>query len=50
MLIVFYVAICESSFQMVIEGEGAGKLPCDETNLCCVGLKAAFEAAGKEVV
>lgn len=38
-----------SSFQMIIEGEGAGQLPCDHTNLCCVGLKAAFDAAGKKV-
>jgi len=36
-------------FEMVVKGEGEGKIPLDETNLICVALKAAFESAGKEV-
>jgi len=38
-----------SHFEMIVIGEGADKLPRDETNLVVVGVKAAFEHAGKEV-
>ncbi len=36
-------------FSMTVEGEGEGNIPLDETNLVVVGLKAAFEDAGKEI-
>jgi len=38
-----------SHFEVIVLGEGADKLPLDETNLVCVGVKAAFEHAGKQV-
>lgn len=37
------------SFSFEIEGEGAADIPRDRTNLCCVGLEAAFRVVGKEV-
>jgi len=36
-------------FELTCEGEGADKVPLDETNLVVVGLKKAFKAAGKPV-
>jgi len=36
-------------FEITAEGEGAEEMPKDETNLMCVGLKAAFDAAKKPV-
>jgi homoserine kinase len=36
-------------FEITCEGEGAELIPTDETNLVVVGLKAAFQSAGKEV-
>jgi homoserine kinase len=38
-----------SEFSMSNEGEGAAQLPRDETNLVCIGVAAAFKAAGKEL-
>jgi hypothetical protein len=39
-----------SEYSMTIEGEGADELPTqEEGNLVCIGLKAVFEHAGKEV-
>lgn len=37
-----------AAFSFEIEGEGAAEIPRDKTNLCCVGLEAAFKAVGKE--
>ena len=37
------------AFSMTTEGEGADVLPNDESNLVVIGLKAAFESAGKPV-
>lgn len=34
-------------FEITAEGEGAKEMPKDESNYMVVGLKAAFEAAGK---
>ena len=36
-------------FEITAEGEGAAEMPKDESNYMVVGLKAAFEAAGKPV-
>jgi homoserine kinase len=36
-------------FEVICEGEGAHDMPLDDTNLVCVGLKTAFEKAGKKV-
>jgi len=36
-------------FEITAEGEGAENMPKDHTNLLCVGLKAAFDAAEKPV-
>ena len=36
--------------KVTIEGEGAGAIPLDETNLIVVGAKAAFRAAGCDYV
>lgn len=36
-------------FSMVNEGEGADDIPCDESNLVCVGLRKAYEMAGQPV-
>lgn len=36
-------------FQIVAVGDGADDMPKDETNFVVVGLKAAFEAANKEI-
>uniref|UniRef100_A0A7S2UU71 Homoserine kinase n=1 Tax=Fibrocapsa japonica TaxID=94617 RepID=A0A7S2UU71_9STRA len=36
-------------FSMEFEGDGAADLPINEENLLCVGVKAAFQAAGKQV-
>jgi len=36
-------------FEITAEGEGAENMPKDDTNLLCVGLKAAFDAAEKPV-
>jgi len=38
-----------SKFEIVANGDGAEEMPKDETNYVCVGLKAAFKVAGKEV-
>jgi homoserine kinase len=35
-------------FELIVIGEGADKLPKDETNLVCVGVQTAFKHAGKE--
>eukprot|EP00602_Paraphysomonas_sp_CaronLab_P010831 CAMPEP_0185039066 /NCGR_PEP_ID=MMETSP1103-20130426/35519_1 /TAXON_ID=36769 /ORGANISM="Paraphysomonas bandaiensis, Strain Caron Lab Isolate" /LENGTH=318 /DNA_ID=CAMNT_0027577817 /DNA_START=191 /DNA_END=1147 /DNA_ORIENTATION=- len=35
------------TFGIVCEGEGADDIPTDETNLVCLGMSAAFTAAGK---
>lgn len=37
-----------SAFSFEIEGEGKAEIPRDKTNLCVVGLEAAFKAVGKE--
>jgi len=38
------------TYEMIVEGEGAGLLPLDEEgNLVCLGVKTAFEHAGLEV-
>jgi len=37
------------TFEMVCEGDGADKVPLDETNLLYIGVKTAFDSAGKEV-
>lgn len=34
-------------FEITAEGEGAKAMPKDETNYLVIGVKAAFEAAGK---
>eukprot|EP00639_Heterosigma_akashiwo_P023887 CAMPEP_0206416400 /NCGR_PEP_ID=MMETSP0294-20121207/36692_1 /ASSEMBLY_ACC=CAM_ASM_000327 /TAXON_ID=39354 /ORGANISM="Heterosigma akashiwo, Strain CCMP2393" /LENGTH=405 /DNA_ID=CAMNT_0053878983 /DNA_START=16 /DNA_END=1231 /DNA_ORIENTATION=- len=36
-------------FEMICEGDGADKVPLDETNLLYVGVEQAFKAAGKPV-
>jgi len=36
-------------FEIVAEGEGAKDMPYDDSNLVCIGLKAAYKAAGKPV-
>ena len=36
-------------FQITAEGEGAKDMPFDESNLVCLGVRAAYEAAGKPV-
>ena len=36
-------------FEFLVKGEGEEALPRNETNLVVIGLKAAFEEAGKEV-
>lgn len=36
-------------FQIICEGEGSHDMPLDETNLVCLGMSAAFKAAGKPV-
>jgi len=36
-------------FEIVCEGEGSHDMPLDETNLVCLGMSAAFKAAGKDV-
>jgi homoserine kinase len=36
-------------FCITVEGEGADDIPLDSSNLVCVGLEAAFKAAGKPV-
>lgn len=36
-------------FSITAEGEGAVEMPKDKTNLMCIGLEAAFEAANKPV-
>jgi len=38
-----------NEFGITAEGEGADEMPKDETNLMCIGLKAAFDAANKPV-
>ena len=40
----------DGQMRIDIEGEGAGLIPTDETNLVAIGAKAAFEAAGQEYV
>lgn len=39
----------KSHLLLTNEGEGAGELPTDDTNLVIVGLKAAYGAAGEEI-
>lgn len=36
-------------FEITAEGEGAAEMPKDESNLMCIGVKAAFDAADKPV-
>mmetsp|Transcript_16475 Transcript_16475/g.24730 ORF Transcript_16475/g.24730 Transcript_16475/m.24730 type:complete len:437 (-) Transcript_16475:37-1347(-) len=36
-------------FGITADGEGAVEMPKDDTNLMCIGLKAAFDAANKPV-
>ena len=36
-------------FEIICEGEGSYDMPLDETNLVCLGMSAAFKAAGKPV-
>jgi len=36
-------------FEITAEGEGAKEMPKDESNLMCIGVKAAFDAADKPV-
>jgi homoserine kinase len=36
-------------FEVICEGEGSYDMPLDESNLVCLGLKAAFDRAGKRV-
>ena len=36
-------------FSITAEGEGAVEMPKDKTNLMCIGLEAAFQAANKPV-
>lgn len=36
-------------FEITAEGDGAAEMPKDDTNLLCIGVKAAFEAAKKPV-
>ena len=36
-------------FEIIAEGEGAKDMPYDQSNFVCVGLKAAYDAAGKPV-
>jgi len=36
-------------FEIICEGEGSFDMPLDETNLVCLGMQAAFRAAGKPV-
>lgn len=36
-------------FEIINEGEGSYDMPTDETNLICVGVRKAFELAGKPV-
>ena len=36
-------------FEIICEGEGSHDMPLDESNLICVGIKAAFSAANKTV-
>ena len=36
-------------FGITAEGEGAGEMPKDKTNLMCIGLEAAFKTANKPV-
>jgi len=40
----------DGQLKIEIEGEGAGQIPTDETNLVAIGAKAAFEAAGEEYI
>ena len=40
----------DGQLKIEIEGEGAGQIPVDETNLVVVACKAAFKAAGMEFV
>ena len=36
-------------FSITVEGDGADQVPKDETNLMVIGLKAAYQTAGKDV-
>ena len=36
-------------FEIICEGEGSHDMPLDNTNLVCLGMSAAFKAAGKPV-
>ncbi|KAJ1454861.1 ribosomal protein S5 domain 2-type protein [Pelagophyceae sp. CCMP2097] len=38
-----------NEFSIVSEGDGADCVPQDETNLCCCGVRKAFEVAGEPV-
>jgi len=38
-----------NAFSIESSGEGADQVPQDETNLCCMGVKKAFEVAGEPV-
>mmetsp|Transcript_51295 Transcript_51295/g.154145 ORF Transcript_51295/g.154145 Transcript_51295/m.154145 type:complete len:310 (-) Transcript_51295:299-1228(-) len=37
------------TFEITAEGDGAEEMPKDDSNLLCIGVKAAFEAAKKPV-
>ena len=37
------------TFEITYEGEGAGQVPLDDTNLVVMGVRKAFEVAGKEL-
>ena len=36
-----------SKFEIICEGEGADDMPLDDTNLVCLGVRAAYKAANK---
>ena len=36
-------------FAITVEGNGADQIPLDESNLMVIGLKAAYQVAGKEM-
>lgn len=38
-----------NEFSIEASGEGSDQVPMDETNLCCMGVRKAFEVAGEKV-
>ena len=42
------LTVAPGPFKVVIEGDGADELPCDEQNLVVAGVRAAYSARGAE--